>query len=126
MKLATPSKMLSKSQRVVLGGRLRVLSLSSYSEYLRTAHWQHFSTMVATPYRNCHVCGRSGSALHHPDYSTLGRERPDDVVPLCEEHHGIVHRVHVTEGRPLSSCHIVVRQRHEAGLMLIQPRPRSR
>ena len=119
--LSSTSTMLSKSQRVVLGGRLRALSYATYSDYLRGAHWQHFSTMVATPYRNCHVCGKSGSNLHHPDYSTLGRERPDDVVPLCDEHHEIVHRVHVAERRPLASCHIVVRQRHEAGLMLIQP-----
>lgn len=124
-RLGDPSSTLSKSQRVVLGGRLRALSLATYSDYLRSAHWQHFSMMVATPYRNCHVCGRTGSDLHHPDYSVLGRERADDVVPLCEEHHGIVHRVHVLEHRPLSTCHVVVRQRHEAGLTLVQPRRRS-
>ena len=111
-----------ESQRVVLGGRLRALSLATYSDYLRSAHWQHFSTMVATPYRNCYVCGRTGSDLHHTDYSTLGRERADDVVPLCREHHVATHRVHYGERRPLVSAHITVRERHERGESLTRSR----
>jgi len=116
---------LLKGERVALGTRLRALSLGSYRDYLRSAHWQHFSTMVATPYRNCHVCGRTGGHLHHLDYSTLGREQPEDVVPLCNDHHEIVHSVHVLEWRPLATCHVVVRQRHAEGTTLIQPRSRS-
>lgn len=113
---------LSRDQLERMGERLRILGHSDYTSYKRGAWWQHFSTSVATPYRNCYVCGRTGSDLHHTDYSTLGRERADDVVPLCREHHVATHRVHYGERRPLVSAHITVRERHERGESLTRSR----
>lgn len=105
---------LSPDQARRLRGRLKALGFEDYGAYRRASWWQRFSTSIATPYRNCFVCGRTGSDLHHLDYATLGREQPDDVVPLCDEHHVATHHVHGVERRPLVSAHLVVRDRYVA------------
>ena len=45
--------------------------------------------------RRCQRCGARGPLdVHHLTYRTLGRERPGDLLALCESCHGAVH------GRP--------------------------
>ncbi len=37
------------------------------------------------------VCGAPQVDLHHLDYDQLGRERFEDLLPLCRWHHGLLH-----------------------------------
>lgn len=39
--------------------------------------------------RPCEVCGSEKSQAHHPNYS-----RPLAVIWLCQDHHGVEHRIH--------------------------------
>ena len=64
-----------------------------YRDYMNSAAWE----AVKRRYRNstlpqkCLVCGNSQVHLHHRSYDRLGRERLNDLVPLCQEHHRGVH-----------------------------------
>ena len=45
--------------------------------------------------RRCQRCGARGPLdVHHLTYRTLGRERPGDLLAVCERCHGVLH------GRP--------------------------
>jgi hypothetical protein len=67
----------------------------AYRRYLRSSHWK----TLRRRYREsglsqvCAVCGDPKSELHHRSYSRLGREHLLDLVPLCETHHGGLHRM---------------------------------
>jgi len=64
-----------------------------YADYIWSAEWAE----VKRRYRasklpqKCVVCGSSHVDLHHRSYRRLGAERLNDLVPLCREHHMIVH-----------------------------------
>lgn len=72
-----------------------MLGFRSYEQYLQSDHWRQFRQSYRRSNRpkRCSVCGTSEYELHHLTYKCLGRETADDVVPLCREHHRIVHAV---------------------------------
>jgi 5-methylcytosine-specific restriction endonuclease McrA len=74
---------------------------ANYDAYLRSFEWRVFRSKWRRHYRQslgrepaCQVCGASRVELHHLTYARLGRERFDDVVPLCRpchrKSHGLV------------------------------------
>lgn len=70
------------------------LGFNNYADYLSGVHWKRFKSA----YRKCKlrpqtclVCGDKDVDLHHQTYERLGRERFEDVVPLCRTHHEMVH-----------------------------------
>jgi hypothetical protein len=69
--------------------QLRALS---YSEYLKTDHWQQQrrSALQRAQYR-CQVCNASNTQLdtHHRTYERLGCELPEDLFVLCHECHSL-------------------------------------
>lgn len=87
-----------------LATKLRELECS-YADYLRGNHWQAFrAAWVPRRTRNgravCEFClaGHLRLDLHHRTYKRLGRERLNDVVLICSDCHGRVHRWYA-EGR---------------------------
>lgn len=69
----------------------------------------------------CAVCGsRTDLELHHHDYQRLGRERYEDLVPLCAAHHRHVHDVYDASrtwrrvGRRAASAGIIAAMRTTA------------
>lgn len=76
--------------------RLRMLGYPSYAAYLRSPHWQQVRRAYwagAGPSPHCAVCERTDALqLHHRTYRRLGRERLDDLVLLCADHHRAVHQ----------------------------------
>lgn len=73
--------------------RLASLGFQSYDDYLRGPHWQGFKQKYRASGKSmrCAVCHLAKIQLHHHEYGRLGRERLDDVTPLCRDHHVKVH-----------------------------------
>jgi phage terminase large subunit GpA-like protein len=67
---------------------------SEYSAYLRSPHWLRLRARYKRerPWR-C-VCGaRKGLQLHHKTYDRLGDERLEDLTPLCQRCHTLLHQL---------------------------------
>lgn len=66
---------------------------ASLEEYYNSQQWKDFrQKYYAEKPKACSVCGSDVNVqLHHRTYSTLGNESFDDVVPLCGNHHQLVH-----------------------------------
>lgn len=72
------------------------MTKAEYAEYLRSDHWAE----VRRRYRKvrpwkCDRCDSSEKSLdlHHRTYKRLGRERLDDLVPLCRTCHQDIHGI---------------------------------
>ncbi len=67
----------------------------AYEEYLRSPRWRATRRRYKAqrPWA-CYVCGTTFRLhLHHRTYARLGREKLDDLVPLCHDHHKRVHEL---------------------------------
>ena len=75
-----------------LFGRLSALGFAKYKDYIASEHWKAVRAAYAASSKpqTC-PCGARANHLHHLTYGSLGRERLDDLVPLCEKHHDRVH-----------------------------------
>lgn len=66
-----------------------------YAKYLQSDAWRR--TRKAVLQRDGHRCRACSSArdlhVHHRTYERVGHEDLDDLITLCEKHHGLVHRV---------------------------------
>jgi hypothetical protein len=70
----------------------RRLDGQSYDDYLSSPHWLQFkSRYFEKKARECDLCGDPAVELHHITYRNLGRERLQDVVPLCRFCHEGTH-----------------------------------
>lgn len=85
--------------------RLIALGCNNYAEYLDSAHWREFKKgyRASSRSRKCEVCNRGPIQLHHHTYQRLGKERLDDVTPLCRDHHEEVHKIIKDRGWPVES-----------------------
>lgn len=88
------------------------LGYATYEEYLKSPHWERFRRSYYASGRpsKCSVCGDRLVQLHHVTYRRLGRERFDDVVPLCRVHHQQVHNELANSGLDVSATHQVIRE----------------
>lgn len=80
------------------GGHLLIvhaLREMPYAEYLQTEHWRQMREVdFRTHGRRCFICIRTtGLEIHHVIYDNLGDEKPEDMVPLCREHHQAQHDI---------------------------------
>ena len=65
---------------------------SKYAAYLLTPHWQRFRMAVfVLAGGQCCRCGGVADHVHHRTYQRVGRERLEDVEPLCAECHKSEH-----------------------------------
>ena len=70
----------------------------TYQDYLKSEHWKdirrrYFRGKLFKRYkRGCYICGaKENLQLHHRTYKRFGRERLDDLIPLCSDCHNGVH-----------------------------------
>lgn len=85
-----------------------------YAQYLQTPHWKEFKAQYkADPERlhECFVCGKMEYELHHMTYERLGKEKLEDIVPLCKTHHRATHAIEKA-GHPLRKAHLQVKRQH--------------
>lgn len=56
----------------------------SYGHYLRSLSWHRFRAIVliAAAHR-CADCDATAEQVHHLNYARIGREKLEDVIPLC-------------------------------------------
>lgn len=64
-----------------------------YDAYIRSPEWTTRADAAKTRAGGrCQVCCSSRDIqAHHRTYERLGRERPEDIVVLCDECHGLFH-----------------------------------
>jgi hypothetical protein len=79
----------------------------TYSEYLKSNHWhnlrlRYYASKLFTKNKRfpsgCHCCGFTGNLeLHHRTYKYIGKERLQDLIPLCrrchQDTHDLVHEM---------------------------------
>lgn len=83
-----------RARRELRQARLRELGYKSYPEYLMSPHWmkvrERYWTSPDTR-KDC-MCGETEALhLHHKTYARIGSERLDDLMPLCDRCHAMVH-----------------------------------
>lgn len=75
--------------------KLAALGFNTYKEYLGSEHWKDFRKKFFRSKRakHCACCPvrTIEVELHHCTYDRLGKELLKDVIPLCREHHELVH-----------------------------------
>jgi 5-methylcytosine-specific restriction endonuclease McrA len=67
---------------------------ASYVEYLQSPEWRARAREARRRFgHRCALCAaqRLPLEVHHNTYEHLGHERPEELVPLCEECHGKFH-----------------------------------
>lgn len=66
----------------------------SYSEYLKTEHWKTVKDRAFQIHgKRCFVCGSIRDVEVHHILYCRGEEKPEEVFPLCHEHHMIQHKI---------------------------------
>lgn len=63
-------------------------------EYMASTEWKklRMRIMIRDGF-TCQVCGSNGTEVHHITYDRLGKERTEDLVLLCREHHQEIHNI---------------------------------
>lgn len=61
----------------------------------------------------CFICGEVEIELHHLGYGRPGYERPDELVPLCSDHHRMVERLVKEFQQPRDTAHLTLAERLE-------------
>lgn len=71
------------------------IGFNSYAAYLRSNLWKNRRKDFYSKYKGeCLICGCDHDLnLHHITYERLGNEIDEDLVPLCEHHHNLIHDV---------------------------------
>ncbi|WZU30791.1 hypothetical protein Rruber_00238 [Rhodococcus ruber] len=78
---------------------------ATYDRYITSDAWEARKlAYYATHERPCHGCSTTKDVdlLHHT-YDRLGAEHDDDLVPVCESCHMLIHRLHEQRGGSLSA-----------------------
>lgn len=78
--------------------KITELGFGSYDEYLQSEHWQRFRKKFFKAKKikkTCYLCRKSNwdVELHHRTYERLGKERLNDVIPVCRRHHEQLHNL---------------------------------
>lgn len=67
----------------------------NYKDYLKTDHWKNIKKRYRKSklIQNCYICGSQNNLnLHHKSYKRIGKERLNDLIPLCRECHYFTHQ----------------------------------
>lgn len=76
-----------------------------YAHYLASDHWKNFRRSVRSQWCFCCLVHSVKLEVHHITYDRLGRERPTDVVTVCDKCHKEIHRM-TKRGCNLDQAHI--------------------
>lgn len=74
--------------------RVRELGYTNYADYIHSVRWYETRRRYRASDRpqDCQLCGGDKQiALHHLTYERVGNERLDDLLPLCNDCHQLVH-----------------------------------
>lgn len=107
---------------------LRAPSKLTYEKYITSTRWERRrAAYYANHERKCRACGSKDNIhLHHHTYARMGNELDVDLVPLCEEHHTLVHRFHHGAGVSLTAATRSFLKVYGTDLDVPTARPRSR
>jgi len=65
-----------------------------YSKYLKTKHWKTTRNKVMKEYNKiCFDCMGVATQVHHLTYENLGKEKDEDLIPLCNDCHEKRHKL---------------------------------
>lgn len=71
---------------------------NGYEMYLKSRHWLMLRNAIITHDTVCAICGeKKPLQLHHKTYKRIGNESANDLLPLCEECHKLVHSTGASE-----------------------------
>jgi len=89
-----------------------------YEDYITSTRWEkRKAAYYANHERLCVACKCTEDIhLHHHTYKRLGNEMDDDLVPLCQDCHGQVHRLHKEKGGTLTRATTAFLKLHDATL----------
>lgn len=73
--------------------RIRELGYKNWNAYCRSNKWvRRKARYWKTHEKKCWICGSEEAVhLHHVSYERIGRERDEDLLPLCRKHHRGLH-----------------------------------
>jgi len=83
---------------------------AEYAARIASTDWQRLMDEQKLHARHrCERCGRVSGELHghHPDYATLGRERPEDVLVVCPLCHDDLDELRHAGRHPKATVQIV-------------------
>lgn len=88
-----------RTQRPALKRKAKYQKPPTYAAYMQSNEWRAFKVEYwKTHDRKCAACGSSDRmCIHHVHYGYLGREREEDLVPLCWDCHVELHEEYGTE-----------------------------
>lgn len=73
------------------------MTRDDYAAYRNSTHWRAFSSAMRDEVGACEECGITDTLnVHHKHYRSLGCERREDVLVLCERCH---HNEHILQDR---------------------------
>jgi hypothetical protein len=77
-----------------LDGKVKPLGYPSYSAYLNSDHWHYVRAryLMSDRPQACVSCGKPHTLLHHLTYDNLGKERLNDLIPMCHRCHRNAHK----------------------------------
>jgi len=77
-----------------------------YKAYLRSPEWKSIrAARLSETSGLCAFCGEKAKTAHHIRYpQRLGTEKPHDLVPVCDQHHAVLHGKASASGRSGGSC----------------------
>lgn len=91
----TNPRALGTNPRAKRAARARAARLAAlpYALYLKTEHWKYLRARALARWGGyCENCGTAPALeVHHRTYARLGRERLEDLTPLCSPCHRATH-----------------------------------
>ncbi len=72
------------------------MKANEYHQYLESDAWKERRNACLSEHDyQCQICGctswRRPVDVHHLHYRNVGHEKPEDLAPLCSEHHKMIH-----------------------------------
>lgn len=92
----------------------RTVERWGYKSYIQSPEWKARRDRVVAVYGGrCYCCSEQTQFLdvHHRTYRRLGKERPDDLVPVCRRCHQLIHEIARTQGVSLVTATAIRRKK---------------
>lgn len=99
-RIAKEKKLLKKFNKRIRKKRigkkkLKKILTPNYTEYIHSKRWRQRRLDYYTRHKKeCWICkSKHKVGLHHITYKNLGNEKDADLIALCWNHHGELHRL---------------------------------
>ena len=65
----------------------------TYSQYLNSKVWNRKRKKALKMYDyKCFHCLEPAENVHHSEYREWGKEKPEDLIPVCKKCHNLLHK----------------------------------